>query len=259
MNKIVSIGLDAGSTTLKIVALDSAGEIVTTLIEPTHPLIEEQSERLIIQIKDEFGCDEGVVVATGYGRKLVKRATKSLTEISCHARGVWHEMKQPGTLVDIGGQDSKVIRIGEGGKAVDFMMNDKCAAGTGRFLENTAGRLQVSLDDLGPRALGAEKEEKISSTCTVFAESEIISLLAHGVGVDSILKGLHRSLISRIVAMIHTVGLVPPLMLSGGVAQNAAVRAILSEATGVDVILPERPQLMGALGAALVGLDLKKK
>ena len=168
-------------------------------------------------------------------------------------------MKQPGTLVDIGGQDSKVIRIGEGGKAVDFMMNDKCAAGTGRFLENTAGRLQVSLDDLGPRALGAEKEEKISSTCTVFAESEIISLLAHGVGVDSILKGLHRSLISRIVAMIHTVGLVPPLMLSGGVAQNAAVRAILSEATGVDVILPERPQLMGALGAALVGLDLKKK
>ncbi len=194
-------------------------------------------------------------VATGYGRKLL-RATKSVTEISCHARGVYAALRTAGTLVDIGGQDSKVIRIGQGGKAVDFSMNDKCAAGTGRFLENTAARLALPLEEFAQRALASSAEAAISSTCTVFAESEIISLIARGVALDSIVRGLHRSMIARIATMIYHVGLVAPLMLSGGVARNPAVRAMLGEATGEAVVVPEHPQLMGAYGAALLALEI---
>ena len=133
------------------------------------------------------------------------------------------------------------------------MMNDKCAAGTGRFLEHTAARLGVPMEELGARALGARGEESISSTCTVFAESEIISLIARGADPDDILRGLHRSLVGRVVSMVRNVGIVPPLMLSGGVARNDAVRMMIAEAASEDVILPREPQLMGAYGAALLG------
>ena len=162
-------------------------------------------------------------------------------------------MGRAGTLIDIGGQDSKVIQVGEDGRPVDFMMNDKCAAGTGRFLEHTASRLGVPVDELGGRALAAGGEEAISSTCTVFAESEIISLIARGADPDAILKGLHRSLVGRVISMVRNVGVVAPLMLSGGVARNGAVRAMIAEAVSEDVVLPAEPQLMGAYGAALLG------
>jgi predicted CoA-substrate-specific enzyme activase len=177
-----------------------------------------------------------------------------VTEITCHARGVFQATGHGGTLLDVGGQDSKVIQIGPHGRVVDFAMNDKCAAGTGRFLEHTAARLDVPLDELGPRARAAPSEQAISSTCTVFAESEIISLIAHGAEVDSILKGLHRSLVSRLVAMVRTIGVRPPLMLSGGVARNAAVHALLEEDLRMPVVVPPHPQLMGAYGAALLAL-----
>ncbi len=253
-----ALGLDVGSTTCKIVAVNAAGEMIWHLLEPADPRVEDQVAHMLEEAAGQFGSVEGLpLVATGYGRKLVKNATRNLTEITCHARGVYRELQRPGTLVDIGGQDSKVIIIGEGGRVVDFVMNDKCAAGTGRFLENTAGRLRVPLNVLGSTALSVEQEEKISSTCTVFAESEIISLVAHGVAVEPILRGLHRSLISRIVAMIRSVGLVPPLMLSGGVARNEAMRKMLEEETGEKVHLPSYPQLMGAYGAALIGLEMK--
>jgi predicted CoA-substrate-specific enzyme activase len=169
--------------------------------------------------------------------------------------GVYRELKHGGTLVDIGGQDSKVILISPEGKVLDFTMNDKCAAGTGRFLENTASRLDVPLKQLGAVTLSASEEVSISSTCTVFAESEVISLIAHGVPVESILKGLHRSLIKRIVAMIRRVGIRQPLMLSGGVVRNPAIARLLKEETGEKVIIPRYPQLMGAYGAALIGLE----
>jgi predicted CoA-substrate-specific enzyme activase len=197
------------------------------------------------------------LIATGYGRKLVRQATRSVTEITCHARGVYRELGHGGTLVDIGGQDSKVIGISLKGDVIDFSMNDKCAAGTGRFLENTARRLGVPLERMGQVALAAAEEVSISSTCTVFAESEVISLIAHGVAVEPILKGLHRSLIKRVVAMIRTVGLVPPLMLSGGVVQNQAIARMLEEEMGEKVIVPHYPQLMGAYGAALVALGIR--
>jgi predicted CoA-substrate-specific enzyme activase len=249
------IGIDAGSTTCKAVAAAADGTMAAWRIEPAHPLIEEQAARMVDELRSETGRGETwPVVATGYGRKLIRGATKNITEITCHAGGIFRELGWQGTLVDIGGQDTKVIVIGPNGRAVDFMMNDKCAAGTGRFLEHAAVRLDVSIDEIGARALATDGEESISSTCTVFAESEIISLVAHGATVDAILRGLHRSLVSRVVAMIRSVGLRPPLMLSGGVARNAAVRALLEEATGETVNLPEHPQLMGAYGAALAGL-----
>ena len=260
MKSLAAIGIDAGSTTCKLVGVSADGEIIGWRLEKAHPRVEDQVRRLLDSLLKEFPPEAGLpVVATGYGRRLVWDATLNLTEISCHARGVYRELGESGTLVDIGGQDSKVIVIGPGGQVVDFVMNDKCSAGTGRFLENTAARLDVPLEELGDRALAAEKEETITSTCTVFAESEIISLIAHGAELEPILRGLHRSLISRIVAMIHSVGLRPPLMLSGGVANNAAIRHMLSEATGQPILLPRFPHLMGAYGAALIGLERASK
>jgi predicted CoA-substrate-specific enzyme activase len=256
MADLAALGLDAGSTTCKAVGVSRDGAILGARIEAAEPRVEVQTEAILAALRGELGGDAAVpVVATGYGRKLVKSANRNITEITCHARGVFQALGRPGTLVDVGGQDSKVILIGPKGRAVDFAMNDKCAAGTGRFLEHTAARLGVPLAELGGRALAAPREEAISSTCTVFAESEIISLIAHGVDVEPILRGLHRSLVSRLVAMVRGVGLTPPLMLSGGVAENVAVRRMLGEALGVEVIVPPRPQLMGAYGAALIGLE----
>jgi predicted CoA-substrate-specific enzyme activase len=253
---LVAVGIDAGSTTTKLVGVSAAGALLGWRLESAHPFIEEQVARMLADLRAELGATaEVATVATGYGRKLLT-ATKSVTEISCHARGVYTCLGTGGTLVDIGGQDSKVIRIGAGGKAVDFSMNDKCAAGTGRFLENTAARLALPLDEFAQRALAVADEAPISSTCTVFAESEIISLIARGIALDAIVRGLHRSMVSRIVTMIYHVGLVAPLMLSGGVARNLAVRALLQEATGEPVVVPEQPQLMGAYGAALLALEL---
>jgi predicted CoA-substrate-specific enzyme activase len=258
-SRLVALGIDAGSTTTKLVGVSADGALIAWRLESAHPCVEEQVARMLGDLRAELGATADVpTVATGYGRKLLA-ATKSVTEISCHARGVHACLKTAGTLVDIGGQDSKVIRIGAAGKATDFSMNDKCAAGTGRFLENTAARLALPLDEFARRALAAADEAPISSTCTVFAESEIISLIAHGIPLDAIVRGLHRSMVSRIVTMIYHVGLVAPLMLSGGVARNPAVRALLQEATGEAVVVPEQPQLMGAYGAALLAVELARE
>ena len=248
---VVAIGVDAGSTTCKLVGVDAAGRIAAWSLEQMTPRVEQQAARMLAELRAATGAQQVPAVATGYGRRLVA-ADRAVTEITCHARGVHADLGASGTLVDIGGQDSKVILIGTGGTPVDFAMNDKCAAGTGRFLEHAAGRLGVPLDDLGATALAATHDEPISSTCTVFAESEIISLLAHGAELDAILLGLHRALVDRILAMVRSVGLRAPLVLSGGVARNVAMVELLSRAAGQPVTLPSRPQLMGAYGAALV-------
>jgi predicted CoA-substrate-specific enzyme activase len=258
--------MDVGSTTVKIVGVDQGGNMVWHILENAEPRIEGQLKRLLAMASEVIGMEVQMIgdmqrsdpiplVATGYGRRLVNQATRHITEITCHARGVFRELGHGGTLVDIGGQDSKVIGINSGGEVIDFAMNDKCAAGTGRFLENTANRLGVALEEMGKVTLSAKQEVAISSTCTVFAESEVISLIAHGVALDSILRGLHRSLIKRILAMIYTVGLVPPLMLSGGVVRNDAIPVLLQEETGEVIVIPKHPQLMGAFGAALLALE----
>jgi len=253
VSKVAAIGIDAGSTTCKLVAVDGDGAIVGSRLEPTEPRVEIQVQRLLAALRDDLDAGSAPAIATGYGRKLIKEASRNVTEITCHARGVFRAIGRAGTLIDIGGQDSKVIQVGDDGRPVDFMMNDKCAAGTGRFLEHTAARLGVPVDELGGRALSAKREEVITSTCTVFAESEIISLIARGADPDAILRGLHRSLVSRVISMVRNVGIVAPLMLSGGVARNDAVRAMIAEAASEDVVLPGEPQLMGAYGAALLG------
>jgi len=253
MSRAAAVGIDAGSTTCKLVAIDAAGEVVATRLEPASPRLEEQAAQMLSSLLAKLGAADGLpTVATGYGRRLVRGAARQVTEITCHARGVFRALGHGGTLVDLGGQDSKVIRIAGDGRPLDFAMNDKCAAGTGRFLEHTAGRLGVEVAELGERALHSLMEEPITSTCTVFAESEIISLIARGADLDAIIRGLHRSLVGRIVAMVRSVGLDPPLILSGGVALNRGVREMIAEATGERVVLPPRPQLMGAYGAALI-------
>jgi len=260
-SQVVALGIDVGSTTVKIVGVDGEGNLAWHWLEQAEPRVEDQVERFLVRARQVIRPAESggtiPLVATGYGRRLVRQATRGVTEITCHAKGVYRELAHGGTLVDIGGQDSKVIGISPRGDVTDFSMNDKCAAGTGRFLENTANRLGVPLECMGQVALSALEEVSISSTCTVFAESEVISLIAHGVAVEPILKGLHRSLIRRVVAMIRTVGLAPPLMLSGGVVQNQAIARMLEEETGEKVVIPRYPQLMGAYGAALVALGMR--
>ncbi len=254
---IRALGIDVGSTTVKIVGVDAAGNLAWSHIDQADPRVEDQVEEFLAIARNASELPAQLsLVATGYGRGLVHQATRKVTEITCHARGIYRELGHGGTLVDIGGQDSKVIAIGTKGDVIDFAMNDKCAAGTGRFLEHSAQRMRVPLNNIGQVSLGTTEEVVISSTCTVFAESEIISLIAHNAAPEAILRGLHRSLIKRIVAMIRTVGLVSPLMLSGGVAQNPAIARMLEEETNAKVVLPQHPQLMGAYGAALMALGM---
>ncbi len=253
---VKSIGVDAGSTTVKIVGIDNTQNIVFRYMEQSEPLIENQVARILKQAEDEYGYSNDIpIVATGYGSELIKSAYKSVTEITCHAKGAFKYFKRSGTLLDIGGQDSKVIVISDSGAVVDFVMNDKCAAGTGRFLETTAWRLKIPMEKMGSIALSTDREMHISSTCAVFAESEVISRLSHGEKLEEIIRGLHRSLVKRIVAMLHAVGFTPPLMLSGGVVLNEAIRFMLEEEMHIKALLPQYPQFTGAYGAALIGFD----
>ena len=250
---IEALGIDAGSTTTKIVGIDAAGEVVWHQLDETAPQVQPQMEAFVAAAHEAAGHDGIPMVATGYGRGL--SSGRKVTEITCHARGVFRATGHGGTLIDIGGQDSKVIVLGADGKVLDFAMNDKCAAGTGRFLEVSARRLKFSLEEFSNTALAATAEVPISSTCTVFAESEIVSLIAGGGDVGQIVRGLHRSLLKRVAALVHRASFSPPLMLSGGVARSEAIRNLLSEELGHDVIVPSRPQLMGAYGAALLALE----
>jgi predicted CoA-substrate-specific enzyme activase len=243
-----AIGVDAGSTTCKAVAVDGAGNIVARRVEAASPRIEEQAARLVAELRAEVG-GEPAVGATGYGRKRIA-AGRTLTEITCHARGAFALSGRPGLLVDVGGQDTKVIRVGPGGEVLDFAMNDKCAAGTGRFLEVILARLHVPLSDVSRVAASATRVVRVSSTCTVFAESEVISLVANGEPLEAIVKGLHASLASRVAALARgPAG--GDVFMSGGVALNAAMVAALREALGRDLTVLPEPQLAGALGAAL--------
>jgi predicted CoA-substrate-specific enzyme activase len=248
----VAIGVDVGSTTCKAVAIDADGRLLAHLVEPTDPRIEPQVERLVAGVGGGAGALP--LGATGYGRKRVK-AGRVVTEITCHARGAFARTGRPGVLVDMGGQDTKVIRIGPAGEVVDFAMNDKCAAGTGRFLEVILGRLGVPLAGVAEMAGRAARAVPVSSTCTVFAESEVISLVASGEPTEGIVKGLHLALASRVAALARgAVASGAEVFLSGGVALNAAMVGALQDALGRPVrVLPE-PQLIGALGAALAVL-----
>jgi len=195
------------------------------------------------------------VISTGYGRARVELAEKSVTEITCHSVGVHYINPSIRLLIDVGGQDSKVIRIGPSGRPEDFELNDKCSAGTGRFLEVMARVLEISIDELGPLALKSNSPSSISSTCTVFAESEVISRIGAGDSPADIAAGLHASLTSKIVALSKRVGFIEPVCVTGGVALNPAFRHYLSKQLGTELWIPDKPQLTGALGAAVIAIQ----
>ncbi len=199
------------------------------------------------------------VVATGYGRHLVRARLgfPVITEIRAHALGA--SMLFPGcrTVIDIGGQDSKAVRV-EKGRQVNFEMNDRCAAGTGRFLEVMAATLGYCIDEFGCTALDAKEPAAISSMCTVFSESEVVSLIARGVDKHSIALGLHESIVNRLLALVGRVGVEPEVVLTGGVALNPCIRMLLEKKLGVRLNVPEQPQIAGAIGAALSAADMGK-
>jgi predicted CoA-substrate-specific enzyme activase len=257
-----AVGVDVGSLTTDAVVLDLEGNILGYSIVDTGDSSTGAANEAIAVALGRAGLDADVkryVVSTGYGRSAVPEAARQVTEIACHAAGASRLFPKTEVVIDIGGQDSKVIRIGKGGKVLDFSMNDKCAAGTGRFLEVMSAKLKVPLDQMGPLSLSAEKEAAISSVCTVFAESEVVSLVARNVPKDEIIKGLHRSVVNRVSAMARQIAANGEVTMTGGVAKNSGVVALMEEKLGRSINVPFEPQIVGALGAAIFALrDMKE-
>jgi len=241
-------GIDIGSRTIELVVVDEAGEIVLSLLTDTgfDPLMEAK--------KLMNGVSYDRIMATGYGRNLFEISfdAPTVTEIKAHARGALSFSLGAQTVLDIGGQDSKAIALNENGKVKKFEMNDRCAAGTGKFLEIMAKTLGFEIEAFGREALLAEKDLNISSMCTVFAESEVTSLIAKGQSRQEIALGLHTSVIRRAAGMINRVSSEGDIVFTGGVAKNPCMRALLQEKLGRGILIPEDPQLVGALGAALL-------
>lgn len=248
-------GVDVGSMTSKaVVMLDNkivGFSSIRTGVDPAKNGI--TALRKALQAAAMRKTDLGRVVATGYGRVSAQFADEAVTEITCHAKGAYFLYPGVRTIIDMGGQDCKVIRLSNAGKVLDFAMNEKCAAGTGRFLEVMANILKVKLDALGPLSMTATTSVAMSSTCTVFAESETISLLAKGEKPANIINGIHQSVCARIKGLFGHMGIESEVFFSGGVAKNLGLQAALEEALKVKMVKPIfDPQLTGALGAALI-------
>ena len=247
-------GIDVGSLSTDCVIINEKEEILSYSITETGANSTEAAEKSLEEALARGAVQRDKVkyiVATGYGRISVPFAGKRVTEISCHALGACKLFPDTRTVVDIGGQDSKVIRVGQGGKVLDFTMNDKCAAGTGRFLEVMASKLQVPLDEMGSLSVGANGEVRISSVCTVFAESEVISLVAQNHPKEEIIRGIHRAIVNRVWSMVKALGVEREVAMSGGVAKNRGVVAFLEEKLGHPIHVYKEPQIVGGLGAAL--------
>ena len=258
---MIVAGLDIGSITTETVILRD-GEVLTSIIMPTGANSRTAGERCLSAALKKAGLKQeevSAIVTTGYGRASFPQATKMITEITCHARGAYFVNPKTRTVIDIGGQDSKVIRLDAQGRNVDFQMNDKCAAGTGRFLEVMAHALEVKVEELGRLSLGAPRTIKISSMCTVFAESEVVSLIADDQPKEVIIRGLHDSIADRVLGMVNRVGIEEEVTLTGGVAKNEGVARALEERLGVRMFIPPEPQMIGALGAALLARDFSSR
>ena len=255
---MIVAGIDIGSITAETVILQD-NQMLSSSIVPTGANSRTAAERSLAEALKQASLrqeDLAAIVTTGYGRASFPSATKMITEITCHARGAFFVYPETRTVIDIGGQDSKVIRLDKQGRNVDFQMNDKCAAGTGRFLEVMARALEVKLEDLGRLSRSAQRTIKISSMCTVFAESEVVSLIADNQPQEVIIRGLHDAIADRILGMVRRVGVEEKVTLTGGVAKNEGVVLALEERLGVKVFVPPEPQIIGALGAALLARGL---
>ena len=252
-------GIDSGSATTDVVILDQDKNIVAKVILPTGAGASNGAQRALEEALQQAGltqADLTATVTTGYGRGVIQAGDKSITEITCHAKGAHFLYPQVRTVIDIGGQDSKVIAIAPDGSVTNFVMNDKCAAGTGRFLEMMARTLELSLEEISTVGLQWKEEITISSMCTVFADSEVVSLVAQNKALPDIVHGLNQSVASRAAALYRRAGGTGPCMMTGGVARNQGVVEAIQEKLGQPLFIHPDAQLCGALGAALFALEM---
>lgn len=258
---MVTAGVDVGSLSVETVLYEEGKGIVSYAVGLVEGDSREASHRCfsaaLTSSRIQKG-DIGYVVATGAGREIVDFADTHVTEITCIARGVHFLFPDCRTIIDIGGQDTKVIRIDQEGRVVSFDMNDKCAAGTGRFLEVMAHALSVDLDQMGERSLTYRNAIEISSVCTVFAESEVISLISEGKAVEDILHALHNAVADRTLSLLERVGVDGEVAMTGGVAKNIGVIRALEAKMGLSLRVYREPQIVGALGGALIGEERKR-
>ncbi len=251
-------GVDVGSTQTKAIIIDEDGVIVGRALIDTGANVIQAAEQSFLTALQENGIDEEeveYVVGTGYGRYRVTFGNTQVTEISCHGRGAVHLFPNTRTVVDMGGQDTKAISVSPDGEIIDFCMNDKCAAGTGRFLGAAAAALDIPIDELGPVSLQSTKPIKISTTCTVFAESEVLAWIGKGKKIEDILWGVHKSIASRSAGLMRRVGINDEVTFTGGVSRNIGMVKALEEKIEKPLNISEDCHYMGALGAALFALD----
>lgn len=256
------LGIDIGSLSCDAVLIDEEKNILASSVIPTGVKNIESIFRVKKNVLDAAGImekDIRCIISTGYGRNRVEERDGAVTEITCHAKGITHMIPGTRILIDIGGQDSKAMCLDPNGNVTDFAMNDKCAAGTGRFLEAMARALEVDINDLGDLDKGAASNLVLSSMCTVFAESEVVSLIAGGTEQKEIAKGLNRAIAARTNSLVkrvtrNTDGLV--VSMSGGVARNRGVVKAIEESMNLEKLnIPETPDIIGALGAAIIALE----
>ena len=251
-------GVDVGSTQTKAILIDETGKVVgRALLDMETSMITVADDAFKAALADAGINREDVVrvAGTGYGRYNVSFGDEQATEISCHARGAVALFPNTRTVIDIGGQDTKAIAVKPDGQVADFTMNDKCAAGTGRFLGAASYALEMPLGDLGPLALQARNPVRITTTCTVFAESEIISHLAKGILPEDVLMGVHQAITSRCVSLARRVGIHAEVTFTGGVSRNVAMVQLIEKAVGMPINVSPDAHFCGALGAALVARD----
>jgi predicted CoA-substrate-specific enzyme activase len=253
-------GIDVGSTMTKVVILN--GGIIASIIGPTGPeqrrLANKVMEEALNRVNLSFQAIT-YIISTGYGRINVPFADKQFTEITCHAKGIVNLFPKAKTIIDIGGQDVKGIKIDASGRPIDFVMNDKCAAGSGRFIEVIADTLGVPLDKVGDLSLQSKNPAKISNICTIYAQQEVAASLAEGVPIPDLLAGVHQSLADRIIRMVNRLRVEDAVIITGGGGKNRGLLKALSEQLGHKILVPEEPLITGALGAALLGKEIVEK
>ena len=253
-------GIDIGSTLTKVLILGE--DVLSAVVGPTDPEQERMAKTIMEEALNEAGLPIkaiSYIVSTGYGRINVPFADKQVTEISCHAKGTGHLFPKARTIIDIGGQDSKAIKINEKGLPTNFVMNDKCAAGSGRFLEVIAEALEIDIQDMGELSLASKNPARISNLCTVWAEQEVVERLAEGVTVQDLIAGVHESLAARVARMVKRLQVEQQVIFTGGVAKNVGIIQALSTLLDSPVLVPSNPLLTGALGAALLGREIMQK
>ena len=257
-NGMYVLGIDSGSTSTNAVIMDQDRNITAFSVVRTGAKSGESADKVLEEVLEKASLsreDISWIVSTGYGRVSIPFADENVTEISCHGKGAHYFNPKIRTILDIGGQDSKAIRLSENGEVKDFVMNDKCAAGTGRFLEMIARTLEISLDEMGALALTSTENIEITSMCSVFAESEVISLIANNKEKNDIANGVCNAIANKAYGLLRRAGMEPDFMMTGGVAKNPGVVRAVERKLGADLYICQEPEIVGATGAALYALE----